>query len=111
VGVTAGFKLSDKSIIGIGATTKIGWGTGWNNINITSQGAGLRSFLDIKIKGGFWASGGAEMNYRPVNNFLPGITLPPFGEIGRGLWQKSALLGISKIQSWKKVERKCPVFV
>lgn len=96
VGVSAGFKLSDKSIIGIGATTKIGWGTGWNNINITSQGAGLRSFFDIKIKGGFWASGGAEMNYRPVNNFLPGITLPPFGELGRGLWQKSALLGISK---------------
>lgn len=89
VGLSAGFRITDRSIIGIGISTKIGWGQGWNNINVTSQGAGLRTFLDIKIKGGFWATGGAEMNYR--SQFRSIDALKEYSA-----WQKSALIGVSK---------------
>ncbi len=89
LGVSAGFRITDKSIVGIGASTKIGWGHGWNNINVTSQGAALRTFLDIKIKGGFWATGGAEMNYR--SQFRSIDVLKDYSA-----WQKSALIGVSK---------------
>lgn len=89
VGVSAGFRITDKSIIGIGISTKIGWGQGWNNINVTSQGAGLRTFLDIKIKKSFWATGGAEMNYR--SQFRNIDVLKDYSA-----WQKSALIGVSK---------------
>lgn len=89
IGVSAGFKLSDKSIIGIGASYKIGLGQNWQNINITHQGAGLRTFVDIKLKGNFWISGGGELNYR--NEFRRIDVLRYMSA-----WQQSALLGISK---------------
>lgn len=98
VGLSAGFKLNDKSIIGIGASYKIGFGQSWENIRITQQGAGLRTFADIKLKGSFWISGGAEMNYR--TEFRRIDVLKDFSA-----WQQSALLGISKKYSigkkWK----------
>lgn len=89
IGVSAGYKLSDKSIIGIGASYKIGLGKSWQNINITHQGAGLRTFVDIKLKGSFWISGGGELNYR--NEFKRIEVLKDMNA-----WQQSALLGISK---------------
>jgi hypothetical protein len=89
IGVSAGYKINDKSIIGIGASYKIGLGQNWQNINITHQGAGLRTFLDIKLKGSFWISGGGELNYR--NEFRRIDVLK-----NMNAWQQSALLGISK---------------
>ncbi|MEO5998960.1 MAG: hypothetical protein ABIN89_19475 [Chitinophagaceae bacterium] len=87
--LSVGYKLNDKSIIGIGSSYKMGWGKDIRHITISHQGIGLRSFMDYKIKGGFWLSGGAEMNYRSqfsnfeiLNDYTP--------------WQKSALLGFSK---------------
>ncbi|WP_186774369.1 hypothetical protein [Chitinophaga pinensis] len=38
-------------------------GTGWNNIVISHQGVGLRSFVDWKLKGTFFVNGGFEQNY------------------------------------------------
>lgn len=89
IAVSVGYKLNDKSIIGIGSSYKMGWGKNIRNIDITHQGVGVRSFIDYRIKGSFWLSGGAEMNYRSkFNNFEILDDYAP--------WQKSALLGLSK---------------
>ena len=100
LGLSIGYKMSDKSIIGVGASYKMGWGKGWNNINITQQGVGLRSFVDIKLKGSFWISGGYEQNYKPR---LREVIIPSPGggsRMGAG-WTKSGLIGISKVVSLK----------
>jgi len=88
IGLSMGYKLNDKSIIGIGASYKMGWGT-IRNIRISSEGIGLRGFIDWKLKGKFFVSGGYEQNYRSrFNSFLQLKNL--------NQWQESALLGISK---------------
>jgi hypothetical protein len=90
VGLSAGYKLNDKSVIGLGASYKMGWGQNIRNIKITNQGIGLRSFIDVKLKGSFWLTGGYEMNYR--NGFSR------FAELrDRSAWQESGLIGLSKV--------------
>ena len=100
LGLSLGYKLNDKSVIGVGAAYKLGWGTGWNNIRITHQGLGLRSYMDWKLKGSFWVSGGYEQNFRPALN---GVQIPsPFGGSRMAAaWQQSGLIGISKVVSVK----------
>jgi hypothetical protein len=97
IGLSLGYKLNDKSVIGIGASYKLGWGRGWNNIRLSSEGLGLRSYVDIKLKGSFWISGGYEQNYRQQSLNRAGVT-PPLG--GWGV-QQSGLVGISKVVSIK----------
>lgn len=92
VGLSAGYKLSDKSVVGLGSSFKLGWGEGIRNIRLSSQGLALRSFLDIKLKGSFWATGGFELNYWDRIN-----TLSIFSNLSP--WQKSGLVGVSKIVS------------
>jgi hypothetical protein len=94
LGLSLGYKLNDKSVIGIGATYKIGLGTGWNNIKFSSEGAGLRSFLDYKLKGSLWITGGYEQNYRSRFN-----TIDQLKNLNE--WQQSGLLGLSKTLSLK----------
>ena len=89
IGLSLGYKLNDKSVIGIGASYKIGFGRGWNAIRLTQQGAGLRSFFDWKIKGNFWVSGGYEMNYKDDFNSIAQLK-------NYSAWQVSGLIGISK---------------
>jgi len=93
IGLSVGYKLNDKSIIGIGASYKVGLGRGWDHINLSHQGAGLRSFIDYKIKGSFWLSGGYEQNFRQFPEVAGTSTTPPLG--GWGV-QQSGLLGMSK---------------
>ena len=98
IGLSAGYKINDKSIIGIGASYKVGLGQSWQNISVTHQGAGLRTFVDIKLKGSFWISGGGELNYRTEFRRI---------EVLKDLnaWQQSALLGISrKFKMGKKMK-------
>lgn len=92
IGLSVGYKLNDKSIIGIGSSFKMGWGRGFNNIRISSQGVGLRSYLDYKVKGSFWISGGYEINYRSAINSIS--QLQPYSA-----WQRSGLVGLSKVVS------------
>ena len=66
LGLSVGYKLNDKSIIGVGAAYKIGLGHGWDHMELSSQGAGLRSYVDWKLKGSIWISGGYEMNYKSM---------------------------------------------
>jgi hypothetical protein len=95
LGLSVGYKLSDKSTIGIGGSYKIGWGQDIRHIVITSEGAGVRSFLDVKLKGSFFLSGGYEYNYQPavisLNNQDP----------LQARWTESGLVGVSKILSLK----------
>ena len=92
--LSAGYKLNDKSVIGIGASYKLGWGTGWNHIKITHQGVGLRSYVDWKLKGSFWLSGGYELNYRSAFRDITVLS-------DLSAWQQSGLMGISKTVSVK----------
>lgn len=88
-GLSVGYKLNDKSIVGVGSVYRMGWGRSIRHISITHEGIGMRSFIDYKLKGNFWLSGGAELNYQSrfrnfeiLNNY--------------SAWQQSALLGLSK---------------
>jgi len=87
--LTVGYKLSDKATVGVGGSYKMGWGTGLNDIRISSQGLGLRSYVDIKLKGSIWISGGYEENY--LQEFNSVAELRNFNA-----WQGSGLIGLSK---------------
>lgn len=95
LGLSMGYKLNDKSVVGVGAAYKLGWGSGWNNIRISHQGVGLRSFIDYKLKGSFYISGGYEMNYRSLINHVDQLR-------DYSAWQSSGLVGISKKYSVSK---------
>jgi len=89
IGLSVGYKLNDKSIIGIGVGYKLGWGRNIQNIKITHQGIGLRSYIDWKIKRGFWLTGGYEQNYRQQFNSIAVLK-------DLNAWQQSGLIGVSK---------------
>ena len=89
IGLSIGYKVSDKSTIGIGGSYKLGWGNGIQHINLSHQGMGARSFVDIKLKGSLWMSGGGEMNYR--SQFRDFSILNDYSN-----WQRSLLLGLEK---------------
>jgi len=86
---TAGYKLNDKSVAGIGAAYKMGLGS-IDRIRFSTQGLSLRSFIDWKLKKSFFITGGWEMNYLSV--LPPSPTVVKYNDN----WQQSALAGISK---------------
>jgi len=94
VGLSLGYRLGKGNDVGVGAAMKIGWGTGFSHIAVTGQGVGLRSFVDIALKGSFSATGGFEYNYTA-----------PFTEYQQlrqiQYWTKSFLVGVSKTVSTK----------
>jgi hypothetical protein len=87
--LTAGYKLNDRSIAGIGISYKLGWGQNIRHITLTHEGIGFKSFLDLKLKGSFYASGGFEYNYQK-----------PFYTIRQlymfDSWKQSGLIGIQQ---------------
>lgn len=89
VGLSAGYKLNDKSLIGLGASYRLGLGNNWNHVALSHEGIGFRTFIDYRLKGWFWLSGEAELNYRM--HFHDLIIFKNYSA-----WQKSALLGLSK---------------
>lgn len=95
IGLSLGYKLNDKSILGIGASYKLGWGSNWSNIRLSHQGIGLRSYLDWKIKGSVYLSGGYEQNYRSL--------IISIGQLKNySAWQTSGLVGLNKKYSISK---------
>jgi hypothetical protein len=100
LGLSVGYKLNDKSIIGVGASYKAGLGGGWNHMELSSQGAGLRSFADLKLKGSIWISGGYEMNYKSQLRGVQ-ISSPFVGGHEATAWQQSGLIGLSKVMDVK----------
>jgi hypothetical protein len=87
--LSAGYRLNDKSVIGIGASYKLGWGQNIQNIRISHQGVGARSFVDWKLKGAWWISGGFEMNYRSEIRNITQLQ-------NYSAWQQSGLIGMSR---------------
>jgi hypothetical protein len=88
VALTVGYKLNDKSVIGIGAAYKFGLGS-IQRIRLTHEGAGLRSYIDWKLKGSIWISGGYEQNYLQRFSGFRAIS-------NVSVWRQSALLGVTK---------------
>ncbi len=89
-----GYRFSKQGVIGIGLSGKTGWGKNIQAIRITGEGFSIRSFLDYKIKGSFYITGGYELNHQPARDSLNNIIksdLPYFTQSG--------LIGISKIVS------------
>ena len=109
IAATAGYKINDKSIIGIGISGKIGWGRDWKHIRLTGEGIGLRAFVDwkapdlfktsSKFMGSLWLTGGAEMNYTKTVESLSVFK-------NYTTWTKSALVGVTKKYSMKSPLKK-----
>ena len=94
LGLSLAYKLGHGNLVGIGASYKLGWGNGIQHIAFSSEGIGLRSFLQIKIKGSFSATGGFEYNYTtPFANFEQLKQLE--------YWTRSGLVGVTKSVSMK----------
>lgn len=88
IGLSVGYKLNDKSLVGIGASYKMGLGT-IQRLSISHQGVGLRSFIDWKLKKQFFMTGGFEMNY---NAQFKNLTQLQY----RNDWQQAGLVGLTK---------------
>jgi len=89
IALSAGYKLNNKSIIGIGVSYKAGLGRGWDNVALSHEGLGLRSFIDYKLKGSLYITGGYEQNY--LSSFQTVEQLKAYSS-----WQTSGLIGLSK---------------
>jgi hypothetical protein len=91
IGISVGYKLNDRSVAGIGASGRLGWGKSIQQLRITGEGASMRTFFKwkLKSKGSFWLSGGAELNYQA--RFYSTAILNNFNN-----WQQSALIGVMK---------------
>jgi hypothetical protein len=94
LGLSLAYQLGHNNSVGVGASYIIGLGNGINDITLTRNGVGLRSFLNIKIKGSFSATGGFEYNYT-----TPFTSYQQLREIQ--YWTRSGLLGITKTISTK----------
>ncbi|MCO5237052.1 MAG: hypothetical protein M9933_12360 [Chitinophagaceae bacterium] len=99
IALTAGYKLNDKAVIGVGISGRLGWGRDWKHIALSAEGAGLRTYMDWKapdllktnsrLMAGLWFTAGAEMNYSSTVE-----SLAVFKNYSR--WTKSALAGLTK---------------
>ena len=93
VGTDAGlfisYPLNANSHISIGSSFKIGWGSGFNHIRLSSQGVAIRAGLDWRLKGNLFIAGKYEQNYfSEIRNISQ---LSDYSS-----WKTAALLGISK---------------
>jgi hypothetical protein len=89
IALTIGYKVNDRFVTGIGVSYKIGWGQPFTHVNISGLGAGLRSYINWRIKNSWWLSGGLEGNY--LNAFTRLAQLHDLNA-----WQKAGLMGIMK---------------
>ena len=94
IGLSLGYNLGHSNSAGIGASYKVGLGTGWQHIAFSSQGVGLRSYIDIHLKKSFSLAGGYELNY--LQPFAAFKDVPQLKN-----WTQSGLIGIEKTISLK----------
>jgi hypothetical protein len=100
LGLSLGYKLNPKSVIGVGLAYKFSLGS-WDKIEFHHEGFGLRSFIDWRISppkaklfANMWISGGFEMNYWQ--------RLSNLNQVQDLAWQKSGLIGLTKSVKTKK---------
>jgi hypothetical protein len=108
IGLSLGYKLNPRSVAGVGIAYKFALGESWKDIHWTHEGIGLRSFFDWRIASagskllkGFWITGGFEMNYWS--------RIARDAQWGDLAWQKSGLVGVSKVMKYGKKEGKVQV--
>jgi len=98
IAFSIGYKLTGSGVIGVGSSYRLGLTDGVKHIQFSNQGFSIRSYIDWKIKGAFYLSGGYEKNYLPgMQNIRSPIELAE--------WQESGLIGLSrKYQINKKMK-------
>jgi hypothetical protein len=89
IGLSLGYKLNDRSVIGVGVASSIAWGKDIRHVALSYSGASIRSYLDWQMKGSFWLSGGYELNHQQIFTRIEQLK-----ELNT--WQQSGLIGISK---------------
>jgi len=108
VGLSLGYKLNPRSVIGVGIAYKFALGESWKNIEWTHEGVGLRSYLDWRLTEaggkmfkGLWLTGGFEMNYwsRIAGNVQ-------WRELA---WRPAGMVGLTKAIPGKKHNGKLQV--
>ncbi len=92
LGLSLGYKVSNKMTVGVGSSYNIGWGSSINHIHFSSQGISLRSFIDVQIKKNIYISGGFEESYTTPFTSLAQLETT-------SMWQRSGLIGLSKMVS------------
>ncbi|MBW8683307.1 hypothetical protein [Chitinophaga rhizophila] len=86
IALQAAYKFNGKGSAGIGVAYKLGMGS-LDRIALSSKGAGLRSFVDYRIRNAFSLNGGMEMNYYSALSHIAQLR-------NWNGWQTSALLGV-----------------
>ncbi|WP_261511534.1 hypothetical protein [Chryseobacterium paludis] len=89
------YKFHKNGSAGLGLSYKLGMGTGFNNIQFSNQGMGIRSFMDWKIKGTIFLNGGYEQNYQPNYEWVPTNYVILASRVMQK-WTQSGLVGVSK---------------
>ncbi|HEY4150985.1 MAG TPA: hypothetical protein VGM41_18735 [Chitinophagaceae bacterium] len=92
--LTAGYRALDRLTFTVGISYKMGWGQDLRHIHLSSQGMGLRSGLDFKVKRSFFLTAGAEANYLSAFKSIKELR-------DYSAWSMSALTGVSKTVSLK----------
>jgi hypothetical protein len=94
LGVSLGYQLGHGNVAGIGMAYKLGLGNGFQHMALSSQGIGLRSFLQVKMKKTWGLATGFEYNYQqPFSSYQDIRNL--------SAWTRSGLIGITKTVSMK----------
>lgn len=89
IGLSAGYKLRDNISTGIGIAYQLGLGKDIDHFQLSNQGVGLRSYVNIKAKRSIWITACFEENY--IHRFYGIQSLRRLN-----LWQESALVGLTK---------------
>ena len=92
MGLTLGYKLSDKNSAGVGVNYLLGLGNGWKHIRLSNQGLGFRSYVKWKFKGNLFFQAGGEWTYMFQFNSIEEL------KQARN-WQQATLIGLSKTYS------------
>lgn len=95
IGISIGYRVSDKSTVYAGLSYKLNYGS-IDNFYLQHGGFSLRSGYDIKLKKQFFLSSGYELNYNQAfKSFSEIRNANGTSGIGNPL-QSSALIGLSK---------------
>lgn len=98
--VMAGFKHTPKLTYGVGFVSSIGLGQNWNNVKISFEGLGLRTFTEWQWEYGIGAYAGYELLFRQgiINSHNNATSEPQYMESARSneRYQQSVLIGLTK---------------
>jgi hypothetical protein len=89
LGLAVGYKLNQRSTLGIGAAYKLGLGKSIEHLSLSHQGVSVRSYIDWKVKNGISITGGYEMNLIDAIRKIDQLK-------DRSAWQQSGLVGLTK---------------